>query len=211
MTGNRYRKALEEVEIEFIPVRDLMTDEIYGYKVIKNFSKDLDAEKEEIYSWTVEENFFEFFISKIKDKALRKASEKGYLDKKFFYTLRANYIKDSDFLFNSFETMLRRYNLNKENICFEIKGFKTWNDIEEILDYVEEGYEFLLKEGNIKVDKSMLSLLEPHMYEVRTYIENDMIKFMKENNSKIIYRGTKGEDIDRELLLSKGIDYIYFK
>lgn len=205
------RKAVEDVEINFIPVRNIRNGEIYGYKVIKEFPDTMGLEKEEIYNWVLEENFFEFFISKIKDKALKLAKEKGYLDKKFFYTLRVNYIKDNDFLFSNIESMLEKYNLNKENICFEIKGFEGWNDVEEILDYVEEGYEFLIKEGNQRLDRSLLSLIEPTMVEVSDPENNEIIEMVKSYGGKIIYKMKENEKKSEETLKRQGVDFIYKK
>lgn len=205
------KKAIEDVEINFVPVKDLITNEIYGYKVIKEFPGDMALEKEEIYDWVYDENFFEFFISKIKDKALKIARDRGYLDKKFFYTLRVNYIKDSDFLFSNIESMLNKYQLSKENICFEIKGFKEWSDVEEILDYVEEGYEILIKEGNQKLDRGLLSLIEPHMVEISSLENREIIETTKSYGGKIIYKIKENEKIDEKSLRELGIDLIYKK
>ncbi len=205
------KKAIEDVEINFVPVKNLISNEIYGYKVIKEFPGDMALEKEEIYDWVYDENFFEFFISKIKDKALRIAREKGYLDKKFFYTLRVNYIKDSDFLFSNIESMLNKYQLSKENICFEIKGFKEWSDVEEILDYVEEGYEILIKEGSQKLDMGLLSLIEPHMVEISSLENRETIETTRSFGGKIIYKIKENEKIDEKNLRELGIDLIYKK
>lgn len=205
------KKAIEDVEVRFIPVKDLKNDIVYGYKVIKEFPEDFGTDKEEIYDWIFEENIFEFFISKIKDKALKIAKEKGYLNKKFFYTLRVNYIKNNDFLFNNIESMLDKYELNKENICFEIKGFKSWNDVEEILDYVEEGYDLLIKEGNERLDKSLLSLIEPQMIEVVSLENKEMIDLVKSYGGKVIYKIKENQKINEDNLKELGIDFIYIK
>ena len=159
----------------------------------------------------LEENVFEFFISKIKDKALKIAREKGYLNKKFFYTLRVNCIKDNDFLFSNIESMLEKHNLSKENICFEIKGFKTWNDAENLLDYVEEGYEFLIKEGNQTLNRNLLSLIEPDMVEILSYENTEIIEMVRSYGGKIIYKIKEDEKISEEILKEKGIDFIYKK
>jgi len=205
------KKAIEDVEIKFIPVKNLKKDTIYGYKVIKEFPESFGSDKEEIYDWIFEENIFEFFISKIKDKALKIASEKEYLNKKFFYTLRVNYIKNNDFLFNSIESMLTKYDLNKENICFEIKGFEKWSDVEELLDYVDVGYELLIKEGSQKLDKNLLSLIEPQMIEVSSIENKDMIDLVKSYGGKVIYKIKENQEIDEDNLRKQGIDYIYIK
>jgi len=205
------KKAIEDVEINFVPVKDLISGEIYGYKVIKEFPGDMVLQKEEIYDWVYDENFFEFFISKIKDKALKIARERGYLNNKFFYTLRVNYIKDSDFLFSNIESMLNKYQLSKENICFEIKGFQEWSDVEEILDYVEEGYEILIKEGNQKLDMGLLSLIEPHMLEISSLENRELIETIKSYGGKIIYKIKENEKIDEKNLRELGIDLIYKK
>ena len=205
------KKAIEDVEINFVPVKDLISGEIYGYKVIKEFPGDMVLQKEEIYDWVYDENFFEFFISKIKDKALKIARERGYLNNKFFYTLRVNYIKDSDFLFSNIESMLNKYQLSKENICFEIKGFKEWSDVEEILDYVEEGYEILIKEGSQKLDMGLLSLIEPHMVEISSLENRETIETTRSFGGKIIYKIKENEKIDEKNLRELGIDLIYKK
>ncbi len=204
------KKLLQDLEIKFVPVKSLEDNEIYGYKVIKEFHN-IKGSKEEIYRWAYEENFFEFFMTKIKDKALKLASQKGYLNKKIFYTLRVNYINDNDFLFSSIESMLEKYSLCKENLCFEIKGFKEWIDIEDILDYAEEGYEFMIKEGSQKVEKKLLTFVEPHMYEVLSYNNKEIIDIVQGYGGKIIYKIKEEEEILEDKLIASGINYFYVK
>ncbi|ADO83944.1 EAL domain-containing protein [Ilyobacter polytropus] len=210
--NNYYQRAFEKVEFKFIPVYYLKTGKIYGYKIIKDFSKLGFEDKNEMYEMVAEENYFEFFILKIKEKAMKLAKEKGYLDKKLFYTLRVNYINDSEFLFASIETMLKKYNLNKENICFELKGFKSWNDVEELLEYRDEGYDLLFKEtAEAPISTSLISYTEPDMVEIMNLEEKELIKLVKKYGGKIIYKIPDDKPYDKKDLSKLGINFIYKK
>lgn len=211
MKGNYYKRAFEKVEFNFVPVYYLKSGRIYGYKIIKDFTELGFDDKDEMYEMVAEENYFEFFLIKIKEKALKLAKEKGILNKKLFYTLRVNYIKDSEFLFASIETMLKKYNLNKENLCFELKGFKSWNDVEELLDYRDEGYDLLFKQTASVPYKNLISYVEPDMVEIKNLEDRELIRLVKRYRGKIIYRLAKGETYKKEELSKLGIDFIYEK
>ncbi len=209
---NYYKRAFNKVKFNFIPVYHLKNGKIYGYKIIKDFTELGFDDKDEMYEMVAEENYSEFFLLKIKEKALKLAEEKGYLDKKLFYTLRVNYIKNSEFLFASIETILKKYNLSKENLCFELKGFKSWNDVEEILEYRDEGYDLLLKETEDNpINISLLSYVEPGLVEIRTLEETDLIKSIKKYGGKIIYKISSNEPYEKQKLLKIGVDFIYEK
>jgi hypothetical protein len=209
--NNYYKRAFEKVKFNFVPVYYIRSGRIYGYKIIKDFTELGFDNKDEMYEMVAEENYFEFFLLKIKEKALKLAKEKGILNKKLFYTLRVNYIQNSEFLFASIETMLAKYNLNKENICFELKGFESWNDVEELLDYRDEGYDLLFKQTASVPNKSLISYVEPNLFEIKNLEDKDLIKLVKKYRGKIIYRLPKGESYEKEQLLKLGIDFIYEK
>jgi len=76
---------------------------------------------------------------------------------------------------------------------------------------VDEGYEILIKEGNQKLDSSLLSLIEPHMVEVSSTKNKEIIETTKSYGGKIIYKIKENEKIDEKKLRELGIDLIYKK
>ncbi|MGL6114631.1 hypothetical protein [Cetobacterium sp. SF1] len=205
-----FKKVIDKIKFNFIPVMDLRDNSIFGYKIIKDFSDLGFDDKDEMYQMAYDEGFFEFFVLKLQEKAYKAALEKNLNNKKLFYTLRMNLVKDFDFFFRSIENIVETYDLDYEQLIFEIKGISSWKQYSEILNYMDEGYECLIKENpTFPLNLNVLQLIEPHLIEVKSLNTLKDIKSAKNLNSKILFKKNNEEKYSNSQLKKMGVDYVY--
>ena len=205
-----FKKVIDKIKFNFIPVMDLRDNSIFGYKIIKDFSDLGFDDKDEMYQIAYDEGFFEFFVLKLQEKAYKAALEKNLNNKKLFYTLRMNLVKDFDFFFRSIENIVETYDLDYEQLIFEIKGISSWKQYSEILNYMDEGYECLIKENpTFPLNLNVLQLIEPHLIEVKSLNTLKDIKSAKNLNSKILFKKNNEEKYSNSQLKKMGVDYVY--
>ena len=210
MENINFREILDKLTIDFIPVYNLRSKEIYGYKIIKNFSKLGFEDNNIIYKKAYEEGMFEFFTFKIQEKSYKLAMEKGLINSKLFYTLRINYIEDSDFLFSSIKNLTSKFGVLEENLVYEIKEAKDWHSIDEILNFIEDDNVILFKETKENsLNMKIVEYLSPDFVEISDVDSLKRIKNNKNIESKIIFRLHKNHKYDDEELIKLGIDYCY--
>lgn len=204
-----FKEILNKVTFDFIPVINLKTKEIYGYKIAKNFSDTGFSNSEKVYSLASENGLFEFFTLKLQEKSYKIALEKGFSKKKLFYTLRVDYIKDPDFFFESVKNLISNFDIPLENLIYEIKGIHGWDSIGDFLNYFDDDSPLLFKESTLDTSSlSVIKNLEPAFIEVSSL---ESLKILKKNStvkSKIIFKITK--EISEEDLLNLGVDFIYY-
>ena len=209
-TQHYFKKVIEKIKFNFIAVIDTEKNSIFGYKIIKDFSDLGFEDKDEMYQMAYDEGFFEFFVLKLQEKAYKLALEKGLNNKKLFYTLRVNFVKDMDFFFRSIESLVNKFNLSYEQLVFEIKGISNWQQFSEVMDYIDEGYECLIKENNTyPLNFQMIDLVEPNLIEIKNL---DTLKLLKKSlsiHSKILYKQPKKGKHSITYLHNLGINYIY--
>lgn len=208
MTKLNFRELLNKVTFDFIPVVNLKTKEIYGYKIIKNFSNTGFSSSEEVYSLADENGLFEFFILKLQEKSYKLALEKGFSEKKLFYTLRVDYIKDPDFFFESVKNLISNFNIPSTNLIYEIKGISGWDSISDFLNCFDDNSPLLFKE--LKIDSSSLNLIEnldPKFVEISSLKDLKNLKSDKNIKSKTIFKIT--DEISEKELIDLGVDFIY--
>ena len=208
MTKLNFKEILNKVTFDFIPVVNLKTKEIYGYKIAKDFSKTGYSNSEEVYSLAAENGLFEFFILKLQEKSYKLALDKGFSEKKLFYTLRVDYIKDPDFFFESVKNLISNFNIPSTNLIYEIKGIYGWDSISDFLNYFDDDSPLLFKE--LKIDSSSLSLIEnldPKFVEVCSLKSLKALKNNKNIKSKTIFKITN--EISEKDLITLGVDFIY--
>lgn len=208
MTKLNFKEILNKVVFDFIPVINLKTNEIYGYKIAKNFSNTGFSSSEEVYSLASENGLFEFFTLKLQEKSYKLALEKGFSEKKLFYTLRVDYIDDPDFFFESVKNLISNFDIPLENLIYEIKGIHGWDSISDFLNYFDDDSPLLFKES--KIDSSSLNVIEnmdPRFIEVSSIESLKILKSKKNIKSNIIFKIK--EEISKDELLSLGVDFIY--
>lgn len=208
MTKLSFKEILNKVVFDFIPVIDLKTNKIYGYKIIKDFSNTGFSSSEEVYSLASENGLFEFFTLKLQEKSYKLAIEKGFSEKKLFYTLRVDFIEDPDFFFESVKNLILNFGIPQKNLIYEIKGIHGWDSISDFLNYFDDDSPLLFKES--KIDSSSLSVIEnldPRFVEISTIESLKILKNKKNIKSKIIFKIK--EEISKEELLKYGVDFVY--
>ncbi|NME36092.1 MULTISPECIES: hypothetical protein [Fusobacterium] len=210
MVNINFKEILEKVSFDFIPVIDTKTQEIYGYKIIKDFSNTGFKDSEDVYELASKNGLFEFFIFKLQEKSYKIAFEKNYNEKKLFYTLHVNYIDDPDFFFESVKNLISNFNIKLENLVFEIKGIEGWDSISDFLNYFDEDIPLIFKEDKHNpLNFNIIENLDPEFIEISSF---DTLKKIKHNTnikSKIIFKTSITEDLNNSNLFSKGIDFIY--
>ena len=208
MTKLNFKEILNKVVFDFIPVINLKTNEVYGYKIVKDFSNTGFSSSEEVYSLASENGLFEFFTLKLQEKSYKLALEKGFSKKKLFYTLRVDYIDDPDFFFESVKNLISNFDIPLENLIYEIKGIHGWDSISDFLNYFDDDSPLLFKES--KIDSASLSVIEnldPRFIEVSSVESLKLIKNRKNIKSKIVFK--MHNNVSKEELLKLGVDFIY--
>lgn len=205
-----FKKIIQEAEFKFIPVIDLKNNLVYGYKIIKDFKKSGYKNNDYIYKKAFQEGLFEFFVLKLQEKSYKIAVEKGLTKFKMFYTLRINFVTDFDFFFSSVNNLTNNFEIQLENLVFEIKGVKDWIKISKILNWLDEETIFLFKETKENaLNLKIVEYLSPDFLEVSSLESIKKIKENKNIESKIIFK-VKGENEIKNLeMLSSNIDLIY--
>lgn len=210
MLSKNFKEILEKVSFKFIPVIDTRTQEIYGYKIIKDFSNTGFKDSEEVYELASKNGLFEFFTFKLQEKSYKIALEKKYNEKKLFYTLHVNYINDPDFFFESVKNLISNFNIKLENLVFEIKGIDGWDSISDFLNYFDDNIPLIFKEEKHNpLNFNIIENLDPDFIEISSFDTLKKIKYNTNIKSKIIFKILDKKDLSNSLLLKKGIDFIY--
>lgn len=210
MININFKKILEKVSFHFIPVIDIKTKEIYGYKIIKDFSNTGFEDSEAVYKLASKNGLFEFFTFKLQEKSYKIAFEKNYNEKKLFYTLHVNYIDDPDFFFESVKNLISNFNIKLENLIFEIKGIEGWDSISDFLNYFDDNIPLIFKEDKHNpLNFNIIENLDPEFIEISSFETLKKIKNNTNIKSKIIFKIIDESNLDNSDFLNKGIDFIY--
>ncbi len=210
MNENLFETLLDKVKFRFIPVMDLSDNSVYGYKIIKDFDDAGYDDKEEVYDLAYDEGVLEFFLLKLQQKAYQAAIDAGYGDVKVFHTLRINYIGDAEYFYSSIENLITKFNLDRENLVYELKGASDWKNLDQFLKYMDEDSVLMFKESKeFPLNTNMLRFLEPEFIEAMSLESAKKLKNSDYVLSKIIYKIPSGEKYTNEELLNCGIDYAY--
>lgn len=210
MVQSYFKRVIDKIKFDFIPVLNIHDNSIFGYKIIKDFSDLGFDDKDEMYQMAFDEGFFEFFVLKLQEKAYTLAIEKGLHSAKLFYTLRLNFVKDRIFFFRSIENLVNKFDLKPRQLIFEIKGVSNWQQLSEIIDYMDDGYECIFKENpNSNLNLKILEFLEPDLIEIKSLDSLNILKNNSDLKSKIIFKQSKNKKISKDTLKSLGIDFIY--
>lgn len=210
MVQSYFKRVIDKIKFDFIPVLSIDDNSIFGYKIIKDFSDLGFDDKDEMYQMAFDEGFFEFFVLKLQEKAYTLALEKGLHNTKLFYTLRLNFVKDRIFFFRSIENLVNKFDLKPRQLIFEIKGVSNWQQLSEIIDYMDDGYECIFKENSdSNLNLKILEFLEPDLIEIKSLDSLNILKNNSDLKSKIIFKQSKNKKISKDTLKSMGIDFIY--
>lgn len=205
-----FKTFIDKVRFDFVPVTNLRTGSVYGYKIIKNFDDAGYDDKEDVYELAYEDGVLEYFLLRLQEKAYLAAIEGKLTNKKLFHTLRVNYIEDASYYYEGIESLIEKFKLNKNNIVYELKGASDWKNINQFLQYTDEDATLMFKETKgFPLNQNMLRFLDPKFAEVISLESSKTIKANKNITCKLVYQIREGENYSNEELISAGIDYIY--
>jgi len=206
-----FKRILEKINFNFIPVFDLEESSVYGYKIIKDFSLIGFNDKDLMYQMAFEDDTFETLVLKLLEKSFQMAIENNYIDKKLFYTLRLNYVLDNSIFFDRIHTLVSSLNLNESNIIFDIKGITNWEKFYEETKNCKFEYLKLYKaDKDIPINLNIVAQEKPELIEIRDTQNFILIKEYLDNNIKIIFNTNTNSSLTKEELKEIGVNYHYY-
>lgn len=206
-----FKRILEKINFNFIPVFDLEDDSIYGYKIIKDFSVIGFNDKDLMYQMAFEDDTFETLVLKLLEKSFQMAIENNYIDKKLFYTLRLNYVLDNSIFFDRIHTLVSSLKLNENNIIFDIKGITDWEKFYKETKNCNFEYLKLNKEDrNVPINLNVIAQEKPELIEIRDIQNFTFIKEYIDDNIKIIFNTNTNSSLTKEELKRIGISHYYY-
>lgn len=206
-----FKRILEKINFNFIPVFDLEDDSIYGYKIIKDFSVIGFNDKDLMYQMAFEDDTFETLVLKLLEKSFQMAIENNYIDKKLFYTLRLNYVLDNSIFFDRIHTLVSSLKLNENNIIFDIKGITDWEKFYKETKNCNFEYLKLNKEDrNVPINLNVIAQEKPELIEIRDIQNFTFIKEYIDDNIKIIFNTNTDSSLTKEELKRIEISHYYY-
>lgn len=206
-----FKRILEKINFNFIPVFDLKDDSIYGYKIIKDFSVIGFNDKDLMYQMAFEDDTFETLVLKLLEKSFQMAIENNCIDKKLFYTLRLNYVLDNSIFFDRIHTLVSSLKLNENNIIFDIKGITDWEKFYKETKNCNFEYLKLNKEDrNVPINLNIIAQEKPELIEIRDIQNFTFIKEYIDDNIKIIFNTNTDSSLTKEELKRIGISHYYY-
>ena len=206
-----FKRILEKINFNFIPVFDLEDDSIYGYKIIKDFSVIGFNDKDLMYQMAFEDDTFETLVLKLLEKSFQMAIENNYIDKKLFYTLRLNYVLDNSIFFDRIHTLVSSLKLNENNIIFDIKGITDREKFYKETKNCNFEYLKLNKEDrNVPINLNVIAQEKPELIEIRDIQNFTFIKEYIDDNIKIIFNTNTDSSLTKEELKRIGISHYYY-
>lgn len=205
-----FKRIIEKIKFNFVPVYDIQDNSIYGYKIIKDFTAVGFDDKEIMYQLAFEEDIFETLILKILEKSYQLAIEKGYGNKKLFFTIRLNYILDWGLFLERVHTIAHALKLSEENLFFDIKGVKDWEKLYCEADNCNFNFKKIYKEDkNTPLNLNNINACNPELLELKDIDAFLVIREFLNENIKFIFKRNNNPDLTIEELKKLGFDYYY--
>lgn len=173
---------LKILDIAFQPILNIHTGKIFGVEaLLRNYKEAGYNSIFELFDDVHKDNLLYSFDVKLRKKALKKfITIDGYDNIKMFYNLDNRVIDMPNFKHGNTSKLLKRYDINKNNICFEISErhqFKNYLSMEELLFHYKNekfciaiddfgvgysGYKLLydIKPDIIKIDRFFLTNIQ---------------------------------------------------
>ena len=213
---------LQILDIAFQPILSMHTGKIYGVEALLRNFRDIGCESIfSLFDKVYQEGILYSFDVALREKTVEKFTTiDEYKDIKLFYNLDNRLFEMDDFKKGNTEKILKKYNLKKENICFEISERHAISqncDITTFLShYQDENFSIALDDfGMGHSGYKLLFDTAPDMLKIDRFflqdIENNMKKkIMVRNITHLcIQLGIKviaeGVETKEELLTCKNI------
>lgn len=205
-----FKRIIEKIKFNFVPVYDIQDNSIYGYKIIKDFTAVGFDDKEIMYQLAFEEDIFETLILKILEKSYQLAIEKGYGNKKLFFTIRLNYILDWGLFLERVHTIAHALKLSEENLFFDIKGVKDWEKFYCEADHCNFNFKKIYKEDkNTPLNLNNINACNPELLEIKDIDTFLVIREFLSENIKFIFKRNNNPNLTIEELKKLGFNYYY--
>ena len=204
-----FKRVIEKIQYNFIPVYNVKDNSLLGYKIIKDFNPVGFNDKDLMYQMAYEKGIFEEFILELLHKAYKMAIEKNLTDCFLFYTLRMNFVSSEREFFTKINNMVKKLNLKSENLIFDIKYINNWSSFYEKIEDIYH-YKIILKENRgEKININAIRDSKTALLEFRT-IEH--LKNLRENipqEINLIFDLAYDDSITVDDLKNLGVDYYY--
>lgn len=204
-----FKRVIEKIQYNFIPVYNVKDNSLLGYKIIKDFNPVGFNDKDLMYQMAYEKGIFEEFILELLHKAYKMAIEKNLSDCFLFYTLRMNFVNSEREFFTKINNMVKKLNLKSENLIFDIKYINNWSSFYEKIEDIYH-YKIILKENRgEKINITAIRDSKTALLEFRT-IEH--LKNLREDipqEIKLIFDLAYDDSITVDDLKNLCVDYYY--
>lgn len=204
-----FKRVIEKIQYNFIPVYNVKDNSLLGYKIIKDFNPVGFNDKDLMYQMAYEKGIFEEFILELLHKAYKMAIEKNLTDCFLFYTLRMNFVSSEREFFTKINNMVKKLNLKSENLIFDIKYINNWTSFYEKIEDIYQ-YKIILKENRgERINITAIRDSKTALLEFRT-IEH--LKNLREDipqEIKLIFDLAYDNSITIDDLKNLGVDYYY--
>ena len=138
----RWLDNLESLDFAFQPIVNIHTAEIYGVEALLRNYQDIGCKSIfSLFDKVYEENLLYAFDLELRKKAFEKFSTiKNYQDIKIFYNLDNRLLEMPDFSEGNTNKLAKHFNMEKENICFEISERHEFSgsNMQTLLDHYKE-------------------------------------------------------------------------
>lgn len=205
-----FKRIIEKIKFNFVPIYDIQDNSIYGYKIIKDFTAVGFDDKEIMYQLAFEEDIFETLILKILEKSYQLAIEKGYGNKKLFFTIRLNYILDWGLFLERVHTIAHALKLSEEDLFFDIKGVKNWEKLYCEVGNCNFNFKKIYKEDkNTPLNLNNINACNPELLELKDIDAFLVIREFLNKNIKFIFKRNNNPNLTIDELKKLGFDYYY--
>jgi len=118
----KWLNNLEVLDIAFQPILNIHTGKIFAVEaLLRNYQEVGFKSIFALFDYVYEEDLLYSFDIKLREKAFKKFTKiDGFKDIKLFYNLDNRIFKMPNFAQGYTNELLKKYNIKKESICFEI-------------------------------------------------------------------------------------------
>lgn len=206
-----FKRIIEKIKFNFVPIYNVEDDSIYGYKIIKDFNTIGFNDKDIMYQMAFEEDIFEILVLKLLEKSYQMAIEKGYTDKKLFYTLRLNYVLDWSIFLERIYNLVSSLKIPQDNLVFDLKGVEDWEKFYRETETCQLKYHKIYKEDrNCPFKLNDIVNSSPDLLEIRDIENLNLLKEYIDKNIKLIFNQNSDPNLTKEDLKNLGVNYYYF-
>ena len=183
--SKEWKNRLDILDIAFQPILNINSGKIYAVEALLRNYKDAGFESIfDVFDTAYNENILYIFDLALREKTFKKFREiANYEDLKLFYNLDNRLFEMPDYTVGNTNLLLKKHNISKENICFELSEREEISDIgnlEKILQHYKNekfqiaiddfgtgysGYKLLFdsQPDIIKIDRYFLQHIEKDM------------------------------------------------